>query len=63
MFMNIVGHIVEAFSYTGVFIIMGFLHPLAYLLCRLLVPPNRPGEIPIDTVVVSQREGSPVTLP
>ena len=63
VFMNIVGHIVEAFSYTGVFIIMGFLHPLAYLLCRLLVPPNRPGEIPIDTVVVSQREGSPVTLP
>ena len=63
VFMNIVGHIVGAFSYTGVFIIMGFLHPLAYLLCRLLVPPNRRGEIPIDTVVVSQREGSPVTLP
>ena len=53
VFMNIVGRIVEAFSYNGVFIIMGFLHPLAYLVCRLLVPPNTPGEIPVQTDAVS----------
>lgn len=37
VFMNITGRIVEAFSYHAVFIIMGFLHPLAFLVCRWLV--------------------------
>jgi MFS transporter, ACS family, hexuronate transporter len=40
VFMNVVGRIVEAFSYNSIFVIMGFLHPLAYLLCRMLVRPE-----------------------
>ena len=34
VFMNITGQIVQAFSYNTVFLIMGFLHPAAFLLCR-----------------------------
>jgi len=37
LFMNATGHIVEALSYDWVFIIMGFLHPAAFIVCRLLV--------------------------
>jgi hypothetical protein len=35
--MNITGRIVEAFSYNTMFVIMGFLHPAAFLVCRRLV--------------------------
>jgi ACS family hexuronate transporter-like MFS transporter len=45
VFMNVTGRIVEAFSYTSVFVIMGFLHPLAYLVCRMLVRPDRPAAL------------------
>jgi len=38
VFMNLTGRIVQAFSYSSIFVIMGFLHPAAYLVCRLLVP-------------------------
>ena len=38
LFMNLTGRMVEAFSYSTIFIIMGFLHPAAYLVCRLMVP-------------------------
>jgi ACS family hexuronate transporter-like MFS transporter len=31
------GHIVQQFSYKAVFIIMGFLHPAAYIVFRALV--------------------------
>lgn len=41
VFMNLTGHIVQALSYTSIFLVMGFLHPAAYLVCRLLVPPAR----------------------
>jgi len=44
VFMNVTGRIVEAFSYNSIFIIMGFLHPLAYLVCRALVRPRRAAE-------------------
>jgi ACS family hexuronate transporter-like MFS transporter len=37
LFMNITGRIVEAFSYNTMFVIMGFLHPAAFLVCRWLV--------------------------
>ncbi len=43
LFMNLTGRIVEAFSYNSLFVLMGFLHPLAYLVCRMLVPPKPPG--------------------
>ena len=38
LFMNATGRIVEAVSYDWMFIIMGFLHPVAFLVCRLMVP-------------------------
>lgn len=38
LFMNLTGRIVEAVSYNTMFIIMGFLHPAAFVVCRLLVP-------------------------
>ena len=37
LFMNVTGRIVEAFSYNSIFVIMGFLHPVAFVVCRLLV--------------------------
>jgi MFS transporter, ACS family, hexuronate transporter len=40
LFMNLTGRIVEAFSYNTMFLIMGFLHPAAFLLCRWLVGTN-----------------------
>jgi len=39
LFMNLTGTMVEALSYTSIFIIMGFLHPVGYLACRLMVLP------------------------
>ncbi|HWC00431.1 MAG TPA: MFS transporter [Bryobacteraceae bacterium] len=33
---NLVGHLVTSYSYTPVFLAMGFLHPLAFLLIRTL---------------------------
>ena len=39
LFMNLTGRMAEALSYTSIFIIMGFLHPAAYAICRLTVPP------------------------
>ena len=37
LFTNLTGHVVEHFSYRGIFIVMGFLHPAAYVIFRLLV--------------------------
>ena len=37
VFTWITGQVVQHFSYTAIFIIMGFLHPAAYLVFRLLV--------------------------
>jgi ACS family hexuronate transporter-like MFS transporter len=37
LFTNLTGQIVQRFSYDLVFVIMGFLHPLAFLLYRRLV--------------------------
>jgi len=34
--MNLTGQLVEALSYRAVFVIMGFLHPVAFLFCRLM---------------------------
>lgn len=42
VFMNVTGRIVESFSYTSIFVMMGFLHPLAYVVCRALAPPKLP---------------------
>ncbi|MBI1896648.1 MAG: MFS transporter [Acidobacteria bacterium] len=37
LFMNLTGHMVESFSYSSMFLIMGFLHPVAFVVCRMLV--------------------------
>lgn len=37
LFTNMTGQMVQHYSYTAIFIIMGFLHPIAYLLIRWLV--------------------------
>jgi ACS family hexuronate transporter-like MFS transporter len=37
LFTWMTGHIVQHFSYNAIFIIMGFLHPAAYVIFRLLV--------------------------
>jgi MFS transporter, ACS family, hexuronate transporter len=72
VFMNITGRIVDAFSYSSVFVIMGFLHPLAYLICRVLVRPDRPAMVMQGQAKVStargparlpRREGDTVPLP
>jgi ACS family hexuronate transporter-like MFS transporter len=38
---NLVGHAVTYYSYTPVFIVMGFLHPLAWLMLRFLKQSSR----------------------
>lgn len=48
LFTNLTGQVVQHFSYKWIFIVMGFMHPVAYLLFRLLV------KRPIDAPVVSQ---------
>lgn len=44
LFTNLTGRVVEHYSYTAIFVIMGFLHPLSYLFVRFLVrgPVKRP---------------------
>ena len=37
LFTNVTGRVVEHFSYRWMFIVMGFMHPAAYLIFRLLV--------------------------
>ncbi len=37
LFTNLTGQVVEHYSYTAIFMIMGFLHPLSYLFVRFLV--------------------------
>ena len=37
LFTNLTGRVVEHFSYNAIFVIMGFLHPIAYIIFRLLV--------------------------
>lgn len=37
LFTNLTGRVVEHYSYDAIFIIMGFLHPIAYIIFRLLV--------------------------
>jgi ACS family hexuronate transporter-like MFS transporter len=50
LFTGLTGYIVQNFSYALIFIIMGFLHPMAYLVVKLLVR----GPIPSDTAAPSQ---------
>lgn len=54
VFMNITGRIVEAFSYDTVFVIMGFLHPAAFVMCRWLVG-KIPGRAVAPEAAVSAR--------
>ena len=37
LFTSLTGWVVENFSYDAIFYIMGFLHPIAYLIFRLLL--------------------------
>jgi ACS family hexuronate transporter-like MFS transporter len=37
LFTSLTGQVVEHYSYTAIFVIMGFLHPLSYLFVRYLV--------------------------
>jgi ACS family hexuronate transporter-like MFS transporter len=37
LFTHLTGQVVEHYSYTAIFIIMGFLHPLSYLIVRYFV--------------------------
>ena len=46
LFTNLTGQIVEHYSYSAIFVIMGFLHPLAYLIVRALVPDPHAAPIP-----------------
>jgi len=58
VFMNITGKIVEAFSYNTMFVIMGFLHPAAFLTCRWLVgkaPGRAAAPKPAIPVLASER--------
>lgn len=54
LFMWLTGQIVERVSYTAIFVIMGFLHPLAYLIVRLTIPrqpfPDNPSTSSANTV-------------
>ncbi len=44
LFTNLTGRVVEHFSYNAIFVIMGFLHPIAYIIFRLLVRGPLSGE-------------------
>lgn len=44
LFTNLTGQIVEHFSYTWIFVAMGFMHPAAYVVFRILV--QGPIEVP-----------------
>jgi len=48
LFTNLTGQVVEHYSYTWIFVIMGFMHPVAFLVFRLLV--KGPIVIPAPTV-------------
>lgn len=37
LFTNLTGQVVQHFSYTWIFILMGFMHPVAYLIFKMLV--------------------------
>jgi ACS family hexuronate transporter-like MFS transporter len=37
LFTNLTGQVVEHYSYTAIFVIMGFLHPLSYLIVRYFI--------------------------
>jgi hypothetical protein len=37
LFTNLTGQVVEHYSYNAIFFIMGFLHPIAYVIVRWLV--------------------------
>jgi MFS family permease len=55
LFTNLTGRVVEHFSYRWIFIVMGFMHPAAYLIFRLLV------RKPIDLeATVSERFTQPL---
>lgn len=44
LFTNLTGQVVERFSYNWIFIVMGFMHPAAYVIFRMLV--KQPIEAP-----------------
>ncbi|HTM48184.1 MAG TPA: MFS transporter [Bryobacteraceae bacterium] len=50
LFTNLTGQVVERFSYTWIFVIMGFLHPAAFVVFRMLVrgPIRQPAAEPIN---------------
>lgn len=50
LFTSLTGFVVQHFSYTWIFVVMGFLHPIAYILARSLVC----GRISSATPVVPQ---------
>jgi MFS transporter, ACS family, hexuronate transporter len=37
LFTNLTGQVVEHYSYTAIFVIMGFLHPLSYVIVRYFI--------------------------
>jgi ACS family hexuronate transporter-like MFS transporter len=37
LFTNLTGQVVQHYSYTAIFVIMGFLHPLSYLIVRYFI--------------------------
>jgi MFS transporter, ACS family, hexuronate transporter len=50
LFTSLTGFVVQHFSYTWIFVMMGFLHPIAYLIVRSLVT----GRISTASPAVSQ---------
>lgn len=52
LFTSLTGWVVQHFSYTWIFVLMGFLHPIAYVLVRLLVKgPIEPVQAPVILTV------------
>ncbi len=56
LFTNLTGRVVEHFSYNAIFVIMGFLHPVAYILFRLLVKGPLAGETVAPAAVTAQTQ-------
>lgn len=56
LFTYVIGHVVQHFSYNAIFIVMGFMHPAAYVIFKLLVRRPIAGLAP-TTATVAHRAG------
>jgi ACS family hexuronate transporter-like MFS transporter len=49
LFTNLTGQVVQHYSYTAIFVIMGFLHPIAYLFVRYFIKSATPSPAAVGT--------------